>query len=95
MNAKILKKISDKIGEIYDLDLAEEFTDIFVELVCRTKETSKRYWSLAKALATIEKERDDLGKELDMERKKVGILEEIHWEHVKELYELRGAPGQE
>ena len=33
---ELLRKISDKIGEIYDLDFAEEFTDIFEELVRRT-----------------------------------------------------------
>ena len=46
-------------------------------------------------LAVCEKERDELRKELDIERKEVGILEEIHWKQVKELYELRGAPEQE
>ena len=66
---ELLRKISDKIGEIYDLDIAEEFTDIFVELVRRTKGASKRYWSLVRALATIEKERDELHKELEEERR--------------------------
>ena len=53
-----LKSIFDKISEIYDLDLAEEFTDIYGELVRCVKETSKRYWSLVNTLAMIEKERD-------------------------------------
>ena len=48
-----------------------------------------------KKLAVIEKERDELRRKPDMERKKVDILESIHDEHVKEFYELRGAPGQE
>ena len=63
-----LKSISDKISEIYDLDLAEEFTDIIVELIRRVKETSRRYWKLVRTLAAIEKERDELLKELEKER---------------------------
>ena len=79
---ELLRKLSDKIAVIYDLELAEEFTDIFEELVRRTKGTSRRYWDLVKKLAVIEKERDwerrtrqqaeedveYLSKELDEER---------------------------
>ena len=85
---ELLRKLSDKIAEIYDLELAEELIEIFKVLVLRIKNTSKRYWSLVRKLAACEKERD-------MEREKVRILEEIHWEHVRELSELRGAPEQE
>ena len=92
---ELLRKLLDKIADIYDLEFAEEFTEIFKALVTRIKDTSKRYWDLVKKLAVIEKERDELRRKLDMERKKVDILESIHDEHVKELYELRGAPGQE
>ena len=66
---ELLRNISDKISEIYDLDLAEEFTDIYGDLVSRVKATSKRYWSLVKTPATIEKERDELRKELEEERR--------------------------
>ena len=54
--------------------------------VTRIENTSKEYWSLVRKLAACEKERD-------IEREKVRILEEIHWEHVRKLYELRGATG--
>ena len=58
---ELLRKLSDKIAEIYDREFArEEFTGIFVVLVSRLKNTSKRYWSLVKKLAACEKERDEL-----------------------------------
>ena len=82
---EIYRRIPDKIAEIYYPEFAEEFTAIFEVLVTRIKNTPKGYWSLVRKLAVCEKE-------LDMERKKVGILERIHDEHLKELYELRGAP---
>ena len=79
-----LKSISDKISEIYDLDHAEEFTDIYMELVKRVKGSSKRYWSLVKTLAMIEKERDELRKELEEERRL-----RLQAEYDKEYYAMR------
>ena len=40
---ELLRKLSDKIADIYDLEFAEEFTEIFKALVTRIKDTSKRY----------------------------------------------------
>lgn len=57
---EILEDLSAKISVIYNLELAEEMTDIYVDLVSRVNKLSKKYWKLASALATIEKERDDL-----------------------------------
>ena len=79
---ELLRKLSDKIAEIYDLEFAEEFTEVFEDLVSRMKDKSKRHWRLVKKLAAIEKERDEerraralaeyavdyLAKELDEER---------------------------
>ena len=79
-----MRKISDKIGEIYDLDLAEEFTHIYEDLVTRVKGLSKRYWNLVKTLATIEKERDELRKELEEERRL-----RLQAEYDKEYYAMR------
>ena len=84
MTEELLRELSDKITEIYDQEFAEEFTEIFKVLVTRVKNASKGYWDLVKKLAMIEEERDELRRELDIERKKLGILEEIHWEHVRE-----------
>ena len=79
---ELLRKLSDKIAEIYDLEFAEKFTGIFEDLVSHIKDKSKRHWRLVKKLAAIEKERDEerraraladydvdyLAKELDEER---------------------------
>ena len=34
---ELLKQLSDNIAEVYDLDLAEEFTDIYNDLVANTR----------------------------------------------------------
>ena len=54
---EILEELSDKISEVYDLELAEKMTDIFEDLTGKIDEDLKQYWSLVKKLATIEKER--------------------------------------
>lgn len=56
----VLIDLDSKITEVYDLELAEEMSDIFIDLVDRVDELSTKYWKLVKALATVEKERDDL-----------------------------------
>ena len=40
---ELLRKLSDKIAEIYDPELAEELSEIFEVLVTRIKNTSKGY----------------------------------------------------
>ena len=79
---ELLRKLSDKITLIYDLEFAEEFTEFFEDLVSRIKDKSKRHWKLVKKLAVIERERDEerraralakydvdyVAKELDEER---------------------------
>ena len=56
----VLKNLNDKIAEVYDLDLAEEMTDIYIDLTDRIDVMSRNYWKLVKALAKTEKDRDDL-----------------------------------
>ena len=56
----VLMELDSKIAEVYDLDLAEEMSDIYVDLTDRLKEFSSKYWKLVNALAKTEKERDDL-----------------------------------
>ena len=56
---ELSRKLSNKIAVIYDLELAEKFTDIFEELVRRTKGTSRRYCDLVKKLEVMEKEQDE------------------------------------
>ena len=57
---ELLQQLSDKISEVYDIDLAEEMTDIFIDLSNNINEMSDTYWSLVKSLAIIEKQRDEL-----------------------------------
>ena len=63
----VLMDLDSKIAEVYDLDLAEEMSDIYIDLTDRVNELSKNYWKLVKALATTEKERDELHKKLKVE----------------------------
>ena len=65
---EILEELSDKISEVYDLELAEEMTGIFENLTGKIDKGSKQFWSLVKKLDTIEKERDELCEELEGER---------------------------
>ena len=64
----VLIELDSKIAEVYDLDLAEEMTDIYVDLSDRINEFSRQYWKLVKALAKTEKDRDDLVRELKVEK---------------------------
>ena len=61
MTDTLLRKLSDKITKIYNLELAGELTDIFVDLTKEIKEDSYRYFNLVKKLAKreIEKERQE------------------------------------
>ena len=50
----VLKALNDKITEVYDLELVDEMTDIYIDLKCRIDELSINYWKLVKALARTE-----------------------------------------
>ena len=67
---KILRKLTDEIAEVYNLDLAERMTETYEDLVKKIKATSKQYWSLAGKLATIEKQRDELRNKFNDEQMK-------------------------
>ena len=56
---EILRKLLDKITLTYDLEFAEEFTEVFEDLVSCIRHKSKRHWRLVKKLAAIEKELDE------------------------------------
>ena len=93
---ELLRQLSDKISEVYDLDIAEEITDIYIDLVKRVNGSSKRYWKLVKTLAVIEKERDELRKELDEERiaknsvmKSYELVSEVAKKMIDEEQQLR------
>ena len=63
---KLFEELSEKITEIYDVELAKEITEIYEdlalstgELITRYEKGSARYWGLVKKLAKCEKERDE------------------------------------
>ena len=78
---KVLRELSDKIVEVYDLELAGEMSDIYNDLVTRTDEASRKYWKLVKSLAT---ERYELLKKLQAIKNSIEKRESI-----KEERELR------
>ena len=80
----VLIDLDSKIAEVYDLDLAEEMTDIYIDLSDRINEFSSQYWELVKALAKTEKERDELVRELDAEKKRCNMVFEIGMDTVQE-----------
>ena len=58
MTDTLLRKLSDKILEVYNLEHAEEFTNIFTDLTKEIKEDSYRYFNLVKKLAKCEGEKE-------------------------------------
>ena len=57
---ELLQELSNSISFVYDLDLAEEMTNISIDLSNSISEMSDRYWSLVRKFAIVEKERDEL-----------------------------------
>ena len=66
---EVLRELSDKIAEVYDLELAGEMTDMYIDLVTRADEASGKYWKLVRTLAAVEKERDELRNKFNEERR--------------------------
>ena len=60
---KLLEKLSGKLNEVYDPELQEELTDIFVELTDQIKEDNRKYFSLARKLAELQVKYEKLKKE--------------------------------
>ena len=63
MTETVLEKLSSKITDVCDLELAGELTDIFVNLTEQIKEDSHRYLNLVKKLAQREIEKEKIEKE--------------------------------
>ena len=87
---KVLRELSDKIVEVYDLELAGQMSDIYNDLVTRTDEASRKYWKLVKSLAT---ERYELLKKLQAIKNSIEkscmLLCDVARESIKEERELR------
>ena len=80
----VLIELDSKIDEVYDLDLAEEMSDIYIDLSGRINGLDTEYWKLVKTLAKTEKDRDDLFRKLDIEKKMVKMTFEIGMDLVQE-----------
>ena len=80
----VLIDLDSKIAEVYDLDLAEEMTEIYVDLTDRVNEFSSQYWKLVKVLAKTEKERDDMVMKLKVKSEECKIVFEIGMDAVQE-----------
>ena len=99
---EVLRELSDKIAEVYNLELAGEMTNIYIDLVTRADDVSRKYWKLVKTLAVIEKERDGLRKKLEEERvtnesktKSFNIATETAKEMIDKERELRDKAERE
>ena len=63
MSEKLLEELSGKLNEVYDPELQEELTNIFVNLVREVKEDNHKYFSLVRKLAELQVERERVEKE--------------------------------
>ena len=63
MSEKFLEKLSGKLNKVYDPELQEELTNIFVNLVKEVKEDNHKYFSLVRKLAELEMELERVEKE--------------------------------
>ena len=65
MTETLLRKLSDKISEVYDLSFAKELTDIYVELTEQIKEDDYKYFNLVKDLAELQVKYEKIKEEKD------------------------------
>ena len=82
-------ELDSKIAEVYDLELAEEMYDIYIDLTDRVNEFSSQYWKLVKALAKTEKDRDDLVRKLRVKSEQCNMVFEVGREMVQEECEIQ------
>ena len=80
MTEKLLEKLSGKLNEVYDVRLAKELTDIFVNLVREVKEDNHKYFSLARKLAELQVEHEKMGRE----KKQAEYDKEYFWKILRE-----------
>ena len=69
MTEQLLEKLSTKLTEVYDLELAEELTDIFMGLTKQIKEDDYRYFNLVKKLAKLEVKKEKIREEKERQEK--------------------------
>ena len=63
MSEKTLRKLSDRISEVYNLELVKELSEIFIDLTKEIKEDEYKYFNLVRELAELEIEYEKIKKE--------------------------------
>ena len=86
MTETLLEKLSDEITEVYNLELAKELTDIFVDLVDQIKEDDYRYFNLVKKLAKLEIEKGKIKEEKERQERIVSVYRDAY-DVAKEVYD--------
>ena len=91
MTETLLGQLSEKINEVYDLNLAEELiiTDIFVDLVDQIKEDDYRYFNLIKKLAKMEIANQKIKREAERQERIVNVYKTAY-DVAKDMYDERG-----
>ena len=80
MSEKLLEKLSGKLNEVYDPELQEELTNIFINLVKEVKEDNHKYFSLVRKLAELQVEHEETKKE----RGQAEYDKEYFWKTLRE-----------
>ena len=81
-----LNELSDKIAEVYNLELAEELTDIFVDLTDQIKEDDHKYFNLVKKLAKLQIEYEKMKEEKERQETIVNVYKSAY-DVAKDLYD--------
>ena len=63
MTEQLLEQLSNKLTEVYNLELAIELTNIFVKLTDKIKEDDHKYFDLVRKLAELQVQYEKLEKE--------------------------------
>ena len=85
---EFLEELSNKIAEVYDLELVTELTDIYVDLADQIHEDNDKYFKLAKKLAEMEIKRDKYREEYKKEYERIWRAFEFAREEYKKLLKL-------
>ena len=93
MTKTLLEKLSSKINDVYDLNLAEELTDTFVDLTDQIKEDSYRYFNLVKKLAKLEVKKEKIEKGKERRERIVSVYKDAY-KVAKEVFDEERERGE-
>ena len=89
MTETLLERLSGTIVKVYDLELAEELTDIFVDLTDQIREDDYRYFNLAKKLAELQMRYEKMKEEKERQERIVKSYKTAY-DVAKDMYDERG-----